>query len=146
MIISLLLLFKYSKNSNQTIIYSQPISNSNFGAILVDPVTIDFEKTNYDIMPDYVCIKFGTYQRNNNANYKYSLYKTVDNKKEIINETIFNSSNLKDGENYCFGMNINADDKLSDYILKSEKPCLQHPSDSNEIGELYKNFYSRFID
>ena len=117
MIISLLLLFKYSKNSNQTIIYSQPISNSNFGAILVDPVTIDFEKTNYDIMPDYVCIKFGTYQRNNNANYKYSLYKTVDNKKEIINETIFNSSNLKDGENYCFGMNINADDKLSDYSV-----------------------------
>ena len=42
--------------------------------------------------------------------------------------------------------NCKDDDKLSDYILKSEKPCLQHPSDSNEIGELYKNFYSRFID
>lgn len=117
MIISLLLLYKYSNNNNQIIIYSQPISNSTFDAILVDPVTINFKDTNSNVMPDYICIKFATYDRDNNANYRYSLYKTFNNKKEIINETIFNSSNLKDGENYCFEMSINNRDKLSDYSV-----------------------------
>jgi uncharacterized membrane protein len=118
LVISSIILIKYYNNyDNQIIVYSQNVTDSNVGAILTKPVNFNLNKTTGNIMPNSICIKFGTYQRENDAKYKYNLYKKAKNKKIIADEVIFNSKNLKDGENYCFAINIDNNENITDYSV-----------------------------
>lgn len=82
------------------------VANSSFEPIIEDPLTLSLENINKEEFletekePNNLCIRFATYDRKNNAEYKYSVYK----KEEKIYEENFNAKILDDGKFTCFSL------------------------------------------
>lgn len=85
----------YSNNSDR-IFYRQNDASSNVGAILVEPITQKI--TTKGITIDSVYVRFATYGRSNNADYKMNLLEND----VVIYERIFNSNILNDGQFFRF--------------------------------------------
>lgn len=102
--IGLILTFDY--NRFIPIYTYQGIADGSFDPILEEPLTISLENINKEKFldtaksPNSICIRFATYDRKNNAEYKYIAYK---NNEKILEEE-FNSKILDDGKFTCFAL------------------------------------------
>ena len=113
-IISFFILFNTYKNNNIEYLYNQRLFNDTYGPIITEEQKFNLDRYEISKNPENVCIKFATYARINNAEYKYIIYY----KDEIIYEELFNANILVDGDYKCFdARNIQIENDLKNLSL-----------------------------
>lgn len=119
-LLSLLLIVQFDYNQYVPIYTYQGVANSSFEPILHEPFSFSLQtiKKEYfqDIEknPNQICLRFGTYDRKNNADYQYSVFKNA----EKIYEEAFNARILKDGKFTCFSLPDVTLENVSDYSIE----------------------------
>lgn len=101
-------------------IYTQNTADSFYDPILNDSLsfylnTIDKnEMKEEDKNPDKICFLFATYNRKNNAEYKYVVHK----ENQVVYEEVFNTRSLEDAKFSCFPLPQATKENLNEYRVE----------------------------
>ncbi len=130
-IISIIIIAVYFMDNRYISIYEQSSFSGITDPLLVEPYKISFENINLQKNPEKLCFKFATYNRINNSDFKYAIFRN----NEKIYEEDFNSSILKDGEFYCFNSLMIDSNNINEYHAE----IIPLYSDSDNAISLYKD-------